>query len=171
MHGGTKEGGGRISYDTVAAGPFSPVSLFPSPVACLADAHARPSSTQVTANSCEKNSSKSSFQQLSVLPSERLWSHKPHLRRVWLAQVAWQRKGDDHCCCSNFKYELFIKAGTSHVRTGPKKKKKKKSRPGTHRVPAMFVPLMSCDLARARANGLAYSRCPANTNDLATPLD
>ena len=32
------------------------------------------------------------------------------------------RNEDDHCCFSNFKYELFIKAGTSHVRTGPKKK-------------------------------------------------
>ena len=38
-----------------------------------------------------------------------------------------QFEEDDHCCCSSFKYELFIKAGTRHVRTGPKKKK---SRPG-----------------------------------------
>ena len=38
----------------------------------------------------------------------------------------------------------------------------------------MFVPLISCDFARSvcehKANGLVYSRCPANTNDLATPL-
>ena len=37
----------------------------------------------------------------------------------------------------------------------------------------MFVLLMSCNLARSacerEANGLAYSRCPVNTNDLATP--
>ena len=35
----------------------------------------------------------------------------------------------------------------------------------------MFVPLMSCKAhASTEANGLGYSRCPANTNDLATPL-
>ena len=38
----------------------------------------------------------------------------------------------------------------------------------------MFVPLMSRDLARStrkrEANGLAYSRCPANANDMAAPL-
>ena len=38
----------------------------------------------------------------------------------------------------------------------------------------MFVPLSSRNLARSArergANGLVYSRCPANTNDLATPL-
>ena len=38
----------------------------------------------------------------------------------------------------------------------------------------MFVPLMSHNLAQSmrerKANGLACSRCPANTNDLATPL-
>ena len=35
----------------------------------------------------------------------------------------------------------------------------------------VFIPLMSCSLMRERkANVLVYSRCPANTNDLATPL-
>ena len=38
----------------------------------------------------------------------------------------------------------------------------------------MFEPLMSHNLARStlerETNGLAYSRCPANTNDLATAL-
>ena len=38
----------------------------------------------------------------------------------------------------------------------------------------MFVPLMSRNLARSalerEANRLVYSRCPANTNNLATPL-
>ena len=28
-----------------------------------------------------------------------------------------QFEEDDHCCCSNFKYELFITAETRHVRT------------------------------------------------------
>ena len=45
-----------------------------------------------------------------------------------------QFEEDDHCCCSNFKYELFIKAGTRHVRTGPKKK---------NRGPAKAGPLFS----------------------------
>ena len=39
----------------------------------------------------------------------------------------------------------------------------------------MFVQLILCDLVRStrecEANGLAYSRCLANTNDLATPLN
>ena len=38
----------------------------------------------------------------------------------------------------------------------------------------MFVPLILCDLTRSacerKANRLTYSRCPANTTDLATPL-
>ena len=38
----------------------------------------------------------------------------------------------------------------------------------------MFVPFMSHNLVRSmferKANGLAYSRCLANANDLATPL-
>ena len=35
----------------------------------------------------------------------------------------------------------------------------------------VFVPLMSRDRAHEReANGLTYSRCPANTDDLAMPL-
>ena len=37
----------------------------------------------------------------------------------------------------------------------------------------MFIPFMSCNLAwsthECKANGLVYSRCPVNTNDLATP--
>ena len=34
----------------------------------------------------------------------------------------------------------------------------------------MFVPLMSYDLTQSVREWLAYSRCPANTNDLAMPL-
>ena len=42
-----------------------------------------------------------------------------HLRPILQLLANRQFEEDDHCCCSNFKYELFIKAGTSHVRTGP----------------------------------------------------
>ena len=50
-----------------------------------------------------------------------------------------------------------------------------KARPGRARAKnTMFVLLMSRNLTRStherKANGLAYSRCLANTNDLATPL-
>ena len=46
-----------------------------------------------------------------------------HLRPILQLLENRQFEEDDHCCCYNFKYELFIKAGTRHVRTGPKKKK------------------------------------------------
>ena len=46
-----------------------------------------------------------------------------HLRPILQLLANRQFEEDDHCCCSNFKYELFIKAGTRHVRTGPPKKK------------------------------------------------
>ena len=38
------------------------------------------------------------------------------------------------------------------------------------KAPCMFVLLMSHNLAWSVCEWLAYSRCPANTNDLATPL-
>ena len=48
---------------------------------------------------------------------------RPIVAILQLLANSRQFEEGDHCCCSNFKYELFIKAGARHVRTGPPPKK------------------------------------------------
>ena len=79
-----------------------------------------------------------------------------HFRPILQLLENRQFEEDDHCCCSNFKYELFIKAGTRHVRTGPKKKNRI---PEAHYEGAkIFVQLIcrkwSCEPSTFRAKSL-----------------